>query len=88
MHYDYFEWFSPPAGLDLGVLRIGHWGPALIYLPTLEGDHREFERFGMEEVARPWIEDGSSPMLHGRMDPIRKSSSGNKMPPSRMKNNW
>lgn len=58
MHYDYYEWHSTAVKLDLGVLRIGHWGPALIYFPTCGGDHREFEGLGMHEDARRWIEGG------------------------------
>ncbi len=58
MNYDYYEWYSPNVGLQMGVLRIGHWGPALIYLPTCGGDHTEFERYGMEWDAKWWIDNG------------------------------
>ncbi len=58
MHYDYYEWYSNRVNRNLGVLRIGHWGPAMIYFPTCGGDHREFERYGMQEDAKRWIEEG------------------------------
>lgn len=58
MQYEFHKWFSDNVGMDMGVLRIGHWGPALIYFPTCGGDHTEFERYVMQEDARPWIEAG------------------------------
>jgi len=58
MNMEYHEWYSDRVGKDMGVLRIGHYGPALIYLPTCGGDHTEFQRYVMEEDARYWIESG------------------------------
>ena len=58
MNYEYHSWYSERCGKEMGVLRIGHWGPALIYFPTCGGDHSEFERYVMQEDARAWIEAG------------------------------
>lgn len=40
------------------VVRYGHWGPALVYVPSSAGDHRELAAYGFDAVCAPWIEAG------------------------------
>jgi esterase/lipase superfamily enzyme len=58
MNVQYYEWYSHNVGKNMGVIRYGHWGPAMVYYPTSGGDHREFERYGMQYDAKPWIDAG------------------------------
>jgi len=38
--------------------RFGSRGAVVIYVPSSGGDVEEFERYGMPEICRPWIESG------------------------------
>ena len=53
-----YSWVSRHTGTDMVVVRYGERGRPLVYVPTSEGDHREFCTYGFPEVARPWIDMG------------------------------
>jgi len=42
-----FGWHSDRLGLDMPIVRYGHWGPALLIFPTAGADFLEYERFGL-----------------------------------------
>jgi esterase/lipase superfamily enzyme len=58
MHVERHAWDSSNTGRTMRIERWGHWGPPLVYLPSSTGDERELERYGIPEIARPWIETG------------------------------
>jgi esterase/lipase superfamily enzyme len=58
------------------VVEFGRSGTPVVYLPSSGGDETEFERYGMPEVAAPWIESGAIRVFsadargpHGLFDP-------------------
>jgi esterase/lipase superfamily enzyme len=42
-----FGWYSPRLGMDMPIVRYGHWGPAMLLFPTAGGDFLEAERMGL-----------------------------------------
>jgi esterase/lipase superfamily enzyme len=50
--------YSEALGVEMPVVRLGDWGPALIYVPSSGGDETEFERYGMPEDCADWIHPG------------------------------
>jgi esterase/lipase superfamily enzyme len=42
-----FGWYSHRLGMDMPIVRYGHWGPALLLFPTAGGDFLEAERMGL-----------------------------------------
>ena len=44
---EFFGWHSPRLGMDMPIVRYGHWGPALLLFPTAGGDFLEAERMGL-----------------------------------------
>lgn len=49
MHINYYQWYSHRVGREMGVLRYGHWGPPIIYIPTCGGNHREFDYYRLQD---------------------------------------
>ena len=72
MKTQYYEWYSNRVGMDMGVLRIGHWGPAMIYFPTCGGKHHEINYYNLQEDARWWLENGK--MQFFAIDSINQES--------------
>ena len=52
------SWFSPALGKDMPVAVYGHYGFALLMVPTAGADFLEYERFGMMDALRPFIDGG------------------------------
>lgn len=52
------SWFSPSLGQDMPVSVYGHYGFALLLVPTASADYLEYERFGLIESIKPFIEEG------------------------------
>jgi esterase/lipase superfamily enzyme len=44
---EFFGWYSPSLGMEMPIVRYGHWGPALLLFPTAGGDFLEPERMGL-----------------------------------------
>ena len=53
-----FSWKSRSVGVELRVVRHGARGAPILYAPSSGGDETEFERYGFDRVAAPWIERG------------------------------
>ena len=58
MHREIFSWHSPALGEEAPVAVYGHYGFALLLVPTAAADYLEYERFQMMESLRPAIEGG------------------------------
>jgi len=51
-------WHSPALGKDMPVAVYGHYGPALLLVPTAAADYLEYERFQLMEAIAPFIKAG------------------------------
>lgn len=58
MYRDVFSWFSQRTGLEMPIVRYGHWGPALLLVPTWQSDFLEAERQGLIDAIARHIEAG------------------------------
>lgn len=58
MHREIHSWYSPALQKEMPVVVYGHYGFALLLIPTAAADFLEYERFQMIETMRPWIEAG------------------------------
>ncbi len=58
MQITHHKWYSPHLGKDMGLNKYGHTGQLLLAFPAQEGNHRNFEDFGMIEALRPLLEEG------------------------------
>lgn len=52
------SWYSPCLQRDMPIAVYGHYGFALLMIPTAAADFLEYERFGLIESIRPFIEAG------------------------------
>lgn len=52
------SWYSPRLERDMPVAVYGHYGFALLLVPTAAADFLEYERFGLIDALRPFIEGG------------------------------
>ena len=52
------SWFSPALQKDMPVAVYGHYGMAVLLVPTAAADYLEYERFQMMETLAPYIESG------------------------------
>ncbi len=84
MRREIHQWFSPRLHKNMEVAVYGHYGFALLLLPTAAADFLEYERFQMLDVLRPLIESGhvkvfsinsinSEAWLNNQMHPRHKS---------------
>ena len=64
MHKEIHNWFSPALQKEMPVAVYGHYGFALLMIPTAAADFLEYERFQMMDVMRPWIEAGKIGRAH------------------------
>jgi esterase/lipase superfamily enzyme len=58
MKRELFSWHSPALNKEMPVAVYGHYGFALLMIPTAAADFLEYERFQLLETMRPWIEAG------------------------------
>jgi esterase/lipase superfamily enzyme len=84
MKKEIHKWYSPRLHKDMEVAVYGHFGFALLLLPTAAADFLEYERFQMLAVLEPLINAGkvkvfsinsinSEAWLNNRMDPRHKA---------------
>lgn len=84
MHREIHSWWSPRLHKDMEVAVYGHYGFALLMLPTAAADYLEYERFHLIEVLKPYIDSGkikifsinsinSESWLNNQMHPRDKS---------------
>src|SRR4051794_2562841 len=52
------SWYSPSLGKEMPVAVYGHYGPALLLIPTAAADYLEYERFQLMDAIAPFIEAG------------------------------
>lgn len=50
-----FGWYSPSLGMDMPIVRYGHWGHGLLLFPTASGDFLEAERFFLIKALEPLL---------------------------------
>lgn len=53
-----FGWHSPRLGLDMPIIRYGHWGKPLLMFPTAGSDLLDVERFHLIGAIQHHIEAG------------------------------
>lgn len=58
MHRDITGWFSPALSKDMPIASYGHYGPALLLIPTAAADFLEYERFQLLDQIKGSIEGG------------------------------
>jgi esterase/lipase superfamily enzyme len=51
-------WHSPALNKHMEIVRYGHYGFALLLLPTAAADYLEYERFHLIDAIRPLIDGG------------------------------
>lgn len=52
------SWYSPRLDKEMPIVTYGHFGFALLLVPTAAADYLEYERFQLIDAIRPWIEAG------------------------------
>ncbi|MBK8722926.1 MAG: esterase family protein [Saprospiraceae bacterium] len=52
------SWYSQALGKDMEIVMYGHFGKALLMLPTAAADYLEYERFLLIDQLKPYIEAG------------------------------
>lgn len=78
------SWFSPALNKEMPVAVYGHYGFALLLVPTAAADYLEYERFQLMNHIAPYIESGlvkvfsidsinNESWLNNHMDPWHKS---------------
>lgn len=58
MQREITSWYSPALNTEMPIVSYGHYGFALLLVPTAAADFLEYERFQMIESLRPLIEAG------------------------------
>jgi len=58
MQRQLFGWYSPALSKEMPIVQYGHYGFALLLVPTAAADYLEYERFQLIECLRPYIEAG------------------------------
>lgn len=52
------SWYSPSLNKEMPIATYGHFGFALLLVPTASADYLEYERFQLMDHVRPWVEAG------------------------------
>jgi len=52
------SWYSPSLGQEMPVASYGHFGFALLMIPTAAADYLEYERFKLIDALAPLIDSG------------------------------
>jgi esterase/lipase superfamily enzyme len=84
MNREIHQWWSPRLNKNMEIVAYGHFGPALLMLPTAAADYLEYERFYLVDQLAPYIEAGkikvfsvnsinSESWLNNRMMPHHKA---------------
>lgn len=58
MHRSITSWYSPALSKEMPIVTYGHYGFALLLIPTAAADYLEYERFQLIEALAPFIESG------------------------------
>ena len=84
MHREIDGWHSPSLNKHMEIATYGHYGFALLMVPTAAADYLEYERFQLIDAISPYIEAGkvkvfsinsinTESWLNNHMDPRHKS---------------
>ncbi len=69
-------WFSPALQKDMPVAIYGHYGFALLLIPTAAADYLEYERFQLMDALHPLVDAGKMKIFS--IDSINRESWMNK----------
>lgn len=58
MHKEIHQWHSPALNKNMEIVAYGHFGKALLLLPTAAADYLEYERFLLIDALKPLIDGG------------------------------
>ena len=58
MHRDIQKWYSPTLNKEMEIVEYGHFGPAILLLPTAAADYLEYERFLLIDSIAQYIDSG------------------------------
>lgn len=58
MHRELDSWYSPSLDKQMDIAVYGHWGFALLLIPTAAADYLEYERFLMFDAIQPYVDGG------------------------------
>ena len=58
MERNLFSWYSPALNKEMPIVTYGHYGFALLLVPTAAADYLEYERFQLIDSLKPFIEEG------------------------------
>jgi len=58
MHRYIDQWYSPALRKNMEIAEYGHYGFAMLMLPTAAADFLEYERFLLIDAIKPWIDSG------------------------------
>lgn len=58
MHVEKMSWYSHALGKDMPIAVYGHYGFALLLVPTAAADFEEYERFQLIDALAPLIDAG------------------------------
>ncbi|MGB8191898.1 MAG: esterase [Chitinophagaceae bacterium] len=84
MDRNLFSWYSPALDKEMPIVTYGHYGFALLLVPTAAADYLEYERFQLIDSLKPFIEAGklkvysinsinNESWLNNEMDPRHKA---------------
>src|SRR3954468_8414778 len=58
MNKELHSWYSQALGKEMPIVTYGHYGFALLMIPTAAADYLEYERFQLMERLAPYINSG------------------------------
>ncbi len=78
------SWYSPSLNKEMPIAVYGHYGFALLLIPTAAADYLEYERFQLMDYLKPYIEGGkvkvysvdsinNESWMNNNMDPRQKA---------------
>jgi esterase/lipase superfamily enzyme len=81
MNREITSWYSPALNKQMPIAVYGHYGFALLMIPTAAADYLEYERFQLIDALSPYINSGKMKVFS--IDSINKESwMNNNMEPS------
>ena len=58
MQREITSWYSPALDKEMPIATYGHYGFAVLLIPTAAADFLEYERFQMIDALQPLIDSG------------------------------
>jgi esterase/lipase superfamily enzyme len=58
MNREITSWYSNRLNMDMPIVTYGHFGFALLLVPTASADYLEYERFELIDAIAPYINEG------------------------------